>query len=268
VYQGISDFFVQYDYKLIFHNFHDLTRSRQPLDLVKSKLVDGLIFVRFSIDIQQFKKEEFPILQKINKPFVVIHSLKEDLGMTSVGLDCVYGGFMATEHLIQHGYPTIGCVTQPGLHCDDLLRGYRQALEQYHLPLREEFIYALAGQTSDEASELAERLLQDKSKLPRALFVVDEYWAYPMIKKFWAAGVRIPQDLAIISFGDVNTEAVALTDMTIVRQPAVEKGYKAGEILRQLLLHPQSAPGSVILKPSLLVNKSCGCVKSSSHGYF
>jgi DNA-binding LacI/PurR family transcriptional regulator len=266
IYGGINNFFVRHNYRLIFNNFNNFTSPEQSLNIVKSRMLDGLIYLLFSFDIDKFVKTELPILRNINTPFVVIHSLDMDLGLNCVGLDCKAGGFSATEHLIRHGYRTIGCVGTPAtLHCHNLYQGYTQALQQYGLPLEEKFVYSLEdirGVNSGlgRGYAWAETMLAAQQELPRALFVVDEEYAYGIIKKFGEAGVRIPHQVAIIAFSDINTEAVQLTELTTLAQPASEKGFQAGRRLLELIRQPGSPPATIVLQPALHIRKTCGCL--------
>jgi DNA-binding LacI/PurR family transcriptional regulator len=263
IYAGISDFFTRHNYRLIFDNLpHLATGAERTLSLAQSRLVDGLLFLLFSIDIKRFKDQDAHLLEKMGLPYVVIHSLGEKLGSNSVGLDCTHGGFLATAHLIKHGYRTIGCVVSHNkLHCYNLYQGYAQALRHYGRTVEEKFTYPVpGGDTIREGYGLAEKMLASGQELPRALVVVDECYAHGIIKKFREAGVRVPQDMAIIGFGDVNHEAVEMNDLNTLAQPAHAKGRAAGELLFNLLQGKPPQPlRHIIFKPELLINKSCGC---------
>jgi DNA-binding LacI/PurR family transcriptional regulator len=142
-----------------------------------------------------------------------------------------------------------------------LVKGFKQGLARYDRTLQPEFIYAAEHLGEKSGYQVAEEMLKGGNPLPRALFVVDDILAYGVIKGFTDAGRRVPQDVAIIGFGDIDSHGTFLTDLTTVRQPARQKGYQAAELLHTLIEHPdeRKKPHAIILEPTLTIRRSCGC---------
>jgi LacI family transcriptional regulator len=266
VYKGIGNNFLASDYKLIFQNFDELSRSDMLRKWVSGGLVDGLILLLFSYEWEYFKKDKLAALQETGIPLVVIHSNQEDLGIPAVGTDCIRGGRTAVLHLIGHGYETIGFVGYKGYlaHCDNLLAGYKQAMRENGWALAEDFIYLSDGMGLEDGYRLAADLITGGKKLPRALVVAEEKIALGMIKRFGEAGVRIPEVIALIGFGNLYHEALDVTGLTVITQPAEEKGKMAAALLT--LLIDQEKPvldvNLHIIEPKLMIRTSCGCKKN------
>jgi LacI family transcriptional regulator len=92
------------------------------------------------------------------------------------------------------------------------------------------------------------------------MFITHDAIAYGMMKRLTEAGLRIPEDLAMVGFGDLIPQRFITTDLTSLNQPGYEKGFKAGEMLVQRLEGKAGKKNrNVLLDPPLVVRKSCGC---------
>jgi LacI family transcriptional regulator len=179
VYQGISDYYAKHNYKLIFRNLDELVNKDRGLSLAENRAVDGLIFLLFSHEVGPFKKKQAPVLNKLGIPYVVIHSLGQDFGFNSVGLDTVRGGGLAAEHLLEHGYHTaggIGCVKTPvtNIHCTAMLKGFRQGLARHKVKINPKHVFEIPRVETRLGYQLAKGMVSRKAALPRALFVIDD----------------------------------------------------------------------------------------------
>jgi LacI family transcriptional regulator len=174
------------------------------------------------------------------------------------------GAQAATEHLIGHGYTSIGFVNLPTITpiIEDMQAGFKQALQKHGLTANQDHIYTLPEtEPGQQGYALADQLIAAKQKLPRALLVTDEIAARGMMARFKEAGLAIPEDLAIISSGDSSQRAFDADGLTRIEQPVREKGMRAAEKMIHLINNPQDLdkPESVILKPTLESGSSCGC---------
>jgi LacI family transcriptional regulator len=83
--------------------------------------------------------------------------------------------------------------------------------------------------------------------------------AYGMIAGFREAGLKVPEDVAIIGFGDQADQNVLQTDLTTIKQPAREKGQQAAKMVLGQLNNPKKKNSFKLKKPELVIRKSCGC---------
>jgi len=266
VIEGISEVLPENGYKLIFHQIKQSKDKRGLLELEQSNIADGMIYILLSRTIPKFLEIHKPLLSSMKLPFVIIHSLAENFGFNAVGLDCTRGGFIATNHLLEHGFTEIGLVIPRGKllpHMEDLKTGYEQALQKHGISINSDLLFSPYGFYTEEGYAFADKLLSVKKDLPRAFFVANEHVAHGMIGRFQEAGIAIPDDIALISFGDYSNSKYVYTELTSVRQPSFEKGRQAAQILVEAMQNPEETLNfsfeSIILKPKLTIRKSCGC---------
>jgi DNA-binding LacI/PurR family transcriptional regulator len=262
LYTGIGACAMERNYKLIFHSIQADARIDQTLELAQQGMVDGLIYILFSSALDKFQQELAPYLQKLNIPVVLVHSSTQDFGFPAVGLNCVTGGRLATEHLIGHGHRDITMVV-PSLELElyrDFIEGHAEALTAHGLEFNSKQVRVAPGHTFQSGVRFAEELMATGS-VPCAMVVPEESTAYGLMRKLTDSGMRVPQDVGLISFGGHENPEHRDSDLTVVRQPAREKGFKATEKLLAQIEdkgQEQAAPRTVVLEPELLVRRSCG----------
>ena len=150
-----------------------------------------------------------------------------------VDVDNVRGGRDATAYLLQRGHRRIGTITGPltmpaGI---DRLRGYREALAAAGL---EEGVVQDGGFTADGGADAMRRIL-DRGDVPDALFVASDLMARGALSVLAAAGLRVPDDIAIIGFDDSPVATSVTPQLTTMRQPSFEQGQRMASVLLDLL---------------------------------
>ena len=150
-----------------------------------------------------------------------------------VDVDNVRGGRDATAYLLQRGHRRIGTITGPltmpaGI---DRLRGYREALAAAGL---EEGVVQDGGFTADGGADAMRRILE-QGDVPDALFVASDLMARGALSVLAAAGLRVPDDIAIIGFDDSPVATSVTPQLTTMRQPSFEQGQRMASVLLDLL---------------------------------
>jgi DNA-binding LacI/PurR family transcriptional regulator len=260
IYSGIGHALAKKNIKLI---FHEVSRYTDTIELAQRRMVDGLIFILFSETVAEFKRIESEFLAQLDIPYVVVHSLDMDMQCHQVGLNCAAGGFKAAEHLVQHGYKRIGLVKPldnvPD-HLQHLLEGFHNGLERHCLRVDEQAVFAAEVFSVDAGIEVAEKISALPQR-PEALFVTYQTAALGIIKKCSEMGLRLPADLALISFAEEVKDFHDVLGLTCVLQPGFKKGETAGKLLLDVL-EQNGGPArlrKIILEPELVIRKSCGC---------
>lgn len=262
VYDGIADFFQRTDYKFLFHHYHGEAGTDQSLELARTRIVDGMIYIVSSERIPRFLETQVPLLLELGIPLVMVHSTQDKYGFDAVGLNGARGGQIVAGHLLEHGYDTIGCVRPAwrNTFIENVIEGFTGFLKARGFAYTGRFEFEYQGNGAEDGEKLAHRLLEDKTPLPRSLFVSHDAIAYGMMKRFARAGIRVPDDLAVIGFGDLIPQRFITTDLTTLDQPGYEKGKKAGQLLVERLQGTAGPePRNLLLDPPLVVRKSCGC---------
>ena len=199
----------------------------------------------------------FPKLLQDGVPFVLV-GRHPDERVNYVDVDNVGGARMAVEHLIRLGHTRIATITGPAsmAHGEDRLVGYRQALEAHHLPVDEKLIVE-GDYTEPSGSMGAQRLLPAS---PTAIFAASDMMAIGALKALREAGLRLPDDIALVGFDDLQIAAAVEPALTTVRQPIERLGSMAVDLLLDLIANSPNgqSPVRMILPTQLVVRASCG----------
>ena len=199
----------------------------------------------------------FPKLLQDGVPFVLV-GRHPDERVNYIDVDNVGGARMAVEHLIRLGHTRIATITGPAsmAHGEDRLVGYRQALEAHHLPVDEKLIVE-GDYTEPSGSMGAQRLLPAS---PTAIFAASDMMAIGALKALREAGLRVPDDIALIGFDDLRIAAAIEPALTTVHQPIERLGSMAVDLLLDLIANSPNgqSPVRMILPTQLVVRASCG----------
>ncbi|MGW2635988.1 LacI family DNA-binding transcriptional regulator [Streptomyces sp. NPDC001348] len=195
-------------------------------------------------------------------PFVLVDRVAEGTTECSVSVDDVAGGALAVRHLVDAGHRSIAYVSgPPGFNqVRDRRTGALNALAEAGLgpdALRE-----LPTESLDVAAgrDAGARLLGLADR-PTAVFCANDLLALGVLQAMYAAGVVVPDDLAIVGYDDIEFAAAAAVPLTSVRQPAVTMGALAAELLLEETEASQDTAKAhehrrVVLQPELVVRRS------------
>jgi LacI family transcriptional regulator len=193
-----------------------------------------------------------------NVPFIAIGDRNEPTtAFPTIGSTIWHGGYTATEHLISLGHTRIGIITGP-LHLMTSrarLAGYREALEQAGIPVDPALICEGNYMLGDGIKQTS-RLL-DMPEPPTAIFTGNDAQATGVYQALYQRNIRIPDAMSVIGFDDVMYAAQMSPPLTTIRQPLVEMGKMAANMLLQLVEGQTSIPSHVELSTSLVIRSSC-----------
>jgi len=155
-------------------------------------------------------------------PVVLIDDRVEhrDRDFTSVGTTNVQGAaFDATQHLLRLGRRRIAMVTGPMDQevSRNRIRGYRRALEEADVPYRDELVISGTGSPASGRNGVA--TLHGSDVAFDALFCSNDQTAFGALRALHAAGVRMPDDVALVGFDDVDAACFTIPSLTTVHQP-------------------------------------------------
>ncbi|MFA5832786.1 MAG: GntR family transcriptional regulator [Bacteroidota bacterium] len=193
-------------------------------------------------------------------PFVMVSYIADE-DIPFVGCDHELGGFIATNYLIKLGYQRIGYINgEKGNEVGNLrLQGYKRALRIHGRQIDEGLLFHLGmrGEWYDYQSgyEIGKQFKKIKVQ-PDAMFVYNDLAALGFEYAILEQGLRVPEDVAIIGFDDIESGQFAATPLTTIQQPTNIIGHQAMDVLvRQI----EGKKGSIrrILKPQLIIRDSC-----------
>jgi LacI family transcriptional regulator len=251
--RGIEDAANEAGYTIFLCNTNwKLQREENYLNVLRQKQVDGVIMAPASEERKHLKE----VVTHWAKNMVFINRV--NLGsVTSVLIDDIRGGRMAVEHLINKGYQKIAFV---GGLADissnrERFQGYQEALEAAGLKLNQAYI---GGGDFKRASghQVTERLLQLDPR-PDAIFAANDILALGVIQAIKEQGLRIPEDMAVIGFDDIEFAALPEIQLTTVMQPKYDMGKLALQTLvAQIKGEERMVARKIMLEPDLICRKT------------
>jgi LacI family transcriptional regulator len=137
----------------------------------------------------------------------------------------------------------------------DRLSGYKRALAEGGLPYDAELI--LINSLTDEGGVAATEQILKMKKVPDGIFSANDTCAVACIRELKAAGVRVPEEIAVVGFNNDPISRVIEPDLTTVDYPGMEIGEQAASTLIQQLKNPTSSQlSTIVLDHKLIIRKS------------
>ncbi len=165
---------------------------------------------------------------------------------------------MATKHLIDCGCKRIAHIRGPEFaNARARQRGYRKTLSRNKLEVRDD--YVASGELSESSGSgyrAAQALLKLKPR-PDGIFCFNDSAAAGALKAILEAGLKVPNDIAVIGAGNDRHSDVFLVPLTTIDQRSLEVGENAGEqVLRLLRAKRTPPPRRIHIEPQLIVRAS------------
>lgn len=250
--QGISQGSNDNDYTLSLFLFHSADEEQKlAARLVRQGLLDGVIIAASLIN-----DPLIPRLMDARMPFVLIGRPDQHPDAHYVDVDNLMGAFTAVSHLIQQGYHRIATITGRQDMSAGIQRkqGYLNALQAQELPIDETLIV-----TGDFDPETAYNAMQNLLlHRPEAVFAASDTMALSAMQAIQEAGLRVPQDIAVVGYDDLPAGQTAVPPLTTIRQPIRRIGTLAVATLVDIINQPQEPTRRIILPSELVIRQSCG----------
>ena len=233
----------------------DPDMEAREIDRLMDRRLDALIIASCGSDLQPFLR-----LDRHDMPYVLIDREPTGLSANFVGINDEAAGQLATDHLIEQGCRTIahirGRENSTGIR---RFEGYRRALQRAGIPFSESLVVTRSRVDINSESLGAEamRLLLKRRPVPDGVFAYNDPLAIGAMEAILEAGLRIPEDIAIIGCGNLHYDRLLRVPLSSVDQNSEAIGGRAAGIILGILdskVRPQ--PMSVILEPSLAIRLS------------
>jgi DNA-binding LacI/PurR family transcriptional regulator len=191
-------------------------------------------------------------------PTVVISGHRAHPGVTNVILDHDHAAHLALEHLVQLGHERIAFIKGQPFSSDSETRwrSIERAAESLGLAVHEELVVELEIDTFSPyvGYPVVRRLLQ-RTRDFTAIFAYNDLSAIGALRALRDSGLRVPEDVSVVGFDDINSAAFQIPSLTTVRQPLDKMGALAGEILLQRI-HGGADPVEITVEPELIIRES------------
>jgi LacI family transcriptional regulator len=193
---------------------------------------------------------------------VLIDTLGAVSDLPAVGADNYTGGLLATRHLLGLGHRRIASVLGPLVHpyVQERLRGVRDALREAGLESDAGLEVETGFEEALVRSRTRELLGLPPGRRPTALFAYHDSAAFTVLDELAQAGARVPEDVSVVGFNDIDAAAHVRPALTTVRQPFAEMGERAADMLLTALDGTESDGTSqrIVLPTELIVRDSTG----------
>ena len=253
--RSVEDVTWEAGYTLFLSNTDEnIHREEAIIQKILERQVDGLILVPATSQSTPYL-ETF-IQQGI--PLVLLDRVITGLATDTVMVDNEHGAYQAVSHLIKMGHKRIGMVID-NLDIStntERLAGYRKAFHDANLPIEDQLIQSCQF-TEQSAFNLATEMFNHPQR-PTALFAANNFMTLGILHATRAANLKVPEDIALVGFDDIEWTAYSPLQITTVAQPVQELGSVAAKRLLMRLQGDQTSPMEMRLKTNFIVRKSCG----------
>jgi DNA-binding LacI/PurR family transcriptional regulator/signal transduction histidine kinase len=267
---GIADLAEERDVNLIIfsggslYSPHGYLDERNALyDLVSRENVDGLVIASGALS-DYITSDEFEKFYTCFHPLPMVSIAKSLENIPSMLVDNEEGIRCLVDHLVEmHGCRHIAFIRGSEGHeeAEQRFAAYKDALAEHGIPFDPDL--TAPGEFTMESGVQAVGLFLDQRKVRfEAIVAVDDDTALGAINELQARGVRVPGDIAVTGFDDIDEAQFASPSLTTIRQPIYEQARKSVELLLDLL-DCKDAPNRVQLPTELIVRQSCGCLTES-----
>ena len=253
--RGLADVMDAHGYTVLLANAdEDAGRERRAVDALRARQVDGMVVV----PAPGASPEHLAELVTAGVPLVLLDRAVVGVAADSVLARNVAGARAAVAHLAGLGHRRIGVVSDsPEITSSaERIQGYRQALRAAGLAPGPGLI-SIGGPTRDDGEAAALRLL-DRADRPTAVFTANNFMTVGALRAARSLGLRIPEDVALVGFDDLDWTTLVQPPVTVVRQPVADLGRVAGERLLRRLEGDAGPPKRIRLDANLIVRGSCG----------
>jgi len=253
VVKGVEEAAREHGLSIILGNTdEDYEKEKEAVQTMLSERVDGLLLTPC-----QKERKTIEDLERSGLPFVLLGRCFDELATDYVVPDELQGGFLATEHLLEMGHTRIAMIDAP-LYISSArrrLEGYKRALIQHGIAVDESLVTTQAL-TVEEGYRVAKAVLR-QTPPPTAIFAYSDFVAFGVMKAVREAGLRIPEDIAIVGFDDVEFSSCLEVPLTTIKSPKEKMGEEATKVLLEKIKNgKQSHRKEIKLEVKLVVRQS------------
>ena len=233
----------------------DPHKERAELEMLRGRQVDGVV-ARLGPRLRQQR----PAAAAVKHGTTVVMIDRDDhpsVKCHRVLTDDEQVGQLATTHLLDSGRRAIAHVGGPPIaHAKRRERGWREALKARGMKAPEEWVVR-GGFMESDGYRAMKRLLTVRPRID-AVFAANDPSAIGAMKAIWEAGLRVPDDIAVVGVGDIALGDLLRVPLTTVGWSRRDQGRHAAELLLNGLALEADPPQRVIIPPRLIVRESSG----------
>lgn len=223
--------------------------------------VDGFL----TVGLETFR-ETMQVLQQRDIPFVMVDSEPVE-AISCVNPDDEDGAYQAMAHVLARGHEEIAILgIRSGMfgHYDEYagtlrrrIDGYQRALAESGLSLRSRKIRLIECECESQGGYHAMRQIWELRRRPTAIVAMADILAMGALQAARKMGIAVPQEICLVGYDDIPASVLTCPALTTVRQPILDKGRVAAQLLIDHLLHHEETTRHIKLPVELVERESC-----------
>ncbi len=249
--KGIEDIGHKNGYNIMLCNTNsDYQREKTYLELLKNKLSDGVIFMAPELNEEELSEigSKYPAVQCCE--------YKEGACVSHVSIDNYKAAYEIVSHLIELGHRRIGLIGSKSNCISSIQRheAYKRALEDNGIQFDTDLVGY--GNYSYKRALKAAKALLSRDDRPTAIFAISDIMAIGAIRAAKEARLRVPHDVAVAGFDNIDFASMYDPMITTIAQPRYEMGCVAMELLLKQIKGELDEPKSIMLDYNLIIRES------------
>ncbi len=229
------------------------------------KLLDTYSHLLLDRGVEGFITVDTSINHHLPLPTVAIAGHRRMEGVTNLVLDHRRAAWLALNHVVELGHREIAFMkgSQFSSDSEERWKAIREVAEELGIPMRTELIVQLEGDdpTPQLGYPFAKKLLARRRPFT-ALFAYNDISAIGSIRAFQEAGLRVPEDISVVGFDDIQIAVHNSPSLTTVRQPLRKMGEIAARTLLKRIENGEDGVTEIVIEPEFVVRQSTARVPS------
>lgn len=252
--RGAEDVANIYDYNVMLCNSDfDIDKEKEYLRVLKEKMVDGVLYMSSSLE-----NDILDLINELDVKTVLVETDDKNANLPSVTIDNIKATYETTKYLIDKNIKDIAFI---GVSRDDnnawrkRYTGYKNALEESGIAVREELTYFHNLKVETGYNGVME--IMNKGGKPEAIVCASDEIAMGAINALRDKGLKVPEDVSVIGFNDIDLARAFYPKLTTVHQPMYDMGSVAMRMLIKLINNKVLEEGHFVLNYNLVERDSC-----------
>jgi LacI family transcriptional regulator len=244
---------------MLFNTKHSVENEKKIIEMLISRGADGIVL---STALQD--DPNIDLLNEMQMPYVLVNRLilnpKKASQIDSVSVDSYGGSYKAARHLCRLGHTKIGIIAGDMQASNAILltQGSNDAFAEFGIHIRPD-LFVDCGFSRKKAFQAAQGILAQKNR-PTALLIQGDNMALGVREAAFEAGLKIPEDLAIIGFDDISISSLAGIELTTVSQNQYNMGITGADLLIKKIKDQNRSGTSnkIVMEAELIIRNTCG----------
>lgn len=248
---------------LLFSSNNDMENEKQCVQNIVNQDIAGLILEPAQSNINTLSYDSIKKLEKNNTKFITINSNCDAENLAYIMVDDEQGGYKATSYLLELGHTNIAALFKiDDLQGEKRRKGYLRALRDYNIEKNKSIIGEYITDNRDMYVDGFVRKIKNIENRPTAIVCYNDQIALRVISDLRNEGIKVPEDISIISFDDSLLAISSEVKLTTIKHPKKNMGRQAAKCIIDMVEGRIEKP-QYIYPVELIVRESCRRVESN-----